>query len=460
MKKKNGFTLIELLAVIIILGILMIIAIPSVTKYISDSRKSAYVDTAKEIIGGARNIVNEGKLGMYATDTTYYIPTSCIKTENASKSPYGDFTKAYVGVIYDGRGYKYYWISVDDAGQGVSKITPLDQLDTDDIESDLKDSDIESVVETTGIGNRSEIHILNCNTKTWDRQIHLTDTSNNVSEEGGGSGSGSGESGNTITLPICKRATQLHTAVCNRSDSDGCSSVIGSGNTVYYGNLGTQGATLSSGDALDCDVNNDGIYDSTAERFYYVTSSGSGDNEKAILIYYGNINNDGTNITIASNGKPYDSNNNNWHGPVTGIEVLPSNTQWNNNQIIKPEVRSIKNENGGSTTTGGTIDSFDYTGKAARLLTYQEIVQACGTGITTNYGYLNNCLFLMENIGLFINNSGGTFGHWLETPVSSTSYTAWLVNCSTNLTKYNTNSMYAVIGIRPVIEVLKSNIAS
>ena len=58
MKNKKGFTLIELLAVIIILGILMIIAIPSVTKYISDSRKSSYVDTAKEIIAGARNAVN------------------------------------------------------------------------------------------------------------------------------------------------------------------------------------------------------------------------------------------------------------------------------------------------------------------------------------------------------------------------------------------------------------------
>ena len=63
-ESKKGFTLIELLAVIIILGILMIIAIPSVTKYISDSRKEAYVDTAKEIVSGTRNVVNEGKLGM------------------------------------------------------------------------------------------------------------------------------------------------------------------------------------------------------------------------------------------------------------------------------------------------------------------------------------------------------------------------------------------------------------
>ena len=76
--KKNGFTLIELLAVIIILGILMIIAIPSVTRYISDSRKNSYVDSAKEIIGSARNLVNSGELEMYDTDATYYIDVNYI----------------------------------------------------------------------------------------------------------------------------------------------------------------------------------------------------------------------------------------------------------------------------------------------------------------------------------------------------------------------------------------------
>ena len=63
----------------------MIIAIPSVTQYINNSRKSAYVDTAKEIIAGERNIVNEGKTEMFSTDITYYIPISAIGTENGMK---------------------------------------------------------------------------------------------------------------------------------------------------------------------------------------------------------------------------------------------------------------------------------------------------------------------------------------------------------------------------------------
>ena len=167
-KKKKAFTLIELLAVIIILGILMIIAIPSVTMYISDSRKNTYVETAKNLIGSTRNMVNQGKLGMYDMDATYYIPTSCIKTENGADSPYGKFEKSFVVVTYNGKGYDYYWISVDETGQGVRNITPVDKLNIDNIESDITSNEIEEIVNSTGIEERSIILVLNGDCIKWN----------------------------------------------------------------------------------------------------------------------------------------------------------------------------------------------------------------------------------------------------------------------------------------------------
>ena len=438
---KKGFTLIELLAVIIILGILMIIAIPSVTKYISDSRKSSYIDTAREIIGGARNMVNDGRLGMFDTNSTYYIPVSCIKTENASKSPYGEFTKAYIGVIYDGKGYKYYWISVDDAGQGVRNITPLDKLDTDDIESDLQDSDIEGVVTTTGIGSRSEIKILNCSTNTFDRQYHIDDTSHNVSEENGGESS----SENTPSNIVCKPATTLHTAICNKSDAYGCNAEgqVGNGNTITYGTIVS--GSPKAGDAYDCKVRIDGGY---TERFYYIGSDG----DNSILIYYKNMN-DQTKYA-------YDSSGENYHGPRTGYQYLPSKDEWNNPRLIAPGTRSIKTESTTypNTTNNGSnsIESFTYTNKAARFLTYQEVKTACKTTTIPNNGSLGSCIFLMENIGYYEKDSGTrSYGYWLETPCYSNFYYTfgvWGLSGGYLRVDYS-NADKTTYGVRPVITI-------
>ena len=141
---KKAFTLIELLAVIIILGVLMIIAIPAVTMYISNARKSAYVDTAKTVIQSARVLVNSGKLDMYDTSATYYIPTSCIMVENGkeAESPYGRFKRAYVVVTFEENKYNYYWVSVDETGQGIKNLTNVEDLDSDQITAGLKGTDI------------------------------------------------------------------------------------------------------------------------------------------------------------------------------------------------------------------------------------------------------------------------------------------------------------------------------
>ena len=121
--KKNAFTLIELLAVIIILGILMTVAIPAVSKYITNSRKTTYINSAKNIVRGATTLANSEALDMNKEDTTYYIPAKYIKTEDELKSPYGEFTEAYVGVIYEGKNYRYFWVSNDSSGQGIKIVT-------------------------------------------------------------------------------------------------------------------------------------------------------------------------------------------------------------------------------------------------------------------------------------------------------------------------------------------------
>ena len=440
MKKKNGFTLIELLAVIIILGILMIIAIPSVTSYINNSRKSAYVDSAREIIAGARNFVNEGKVPMYDTSATYYIKASCISTENGQKSPYGEFVddETYVIVTYDGKGYDYYWVSRDTTGQGVPTPTALKDLDEDDIKSDIA---LGTIIPTKISDDKSNVQLINSTCDGFE------------AEREGGSGGVT-----PVSNKICRRATSLHTATCSRT-SNGCyaAGYYEGGSkgttTITYGNLGT-GETLTPGDAFDCDVNGDGDWDAATERFYYVTDNG----DNAVLIYYTNVTG-GT--TATQTNYAYDSSNQNNHGPRTLLDQLPTTSQWSNNQLIAPGTRQITAETGATSTSGGTIESFTYTDKAARLLTTQELVAGCSSlssvGSSTT-GELDGCNYLMENLGQYKEISG-TSGYWLETPQSSNSLFVWYVHGYYRIVNYNYVSGTTHWGVRPAITVLKSNIS-
>ena len=265
----------------------------------------------------------------------------------------------------------------------------------------------------------------------------------------------------TTTTAMCKRATTLHKEVCTNSDSSYYCQADGYSlnSEIEYGSLGTKG-TLTSGDAFDCDVNGDGEYDPETERFYYVSDVTNGittDSDTAVLIYYSNVSGG-----VPSNSTTYAyydaANKKNWYGPQTAVKQLPTTTQWKT--ILTNTKRQITTETNTTSTTGGTLPTaFSYEGYAARLLTAQEVNAGCGITISTaKTGELSTkCKYLMENTK-YSNSSNKAYGEWLESPRAANYYGVWGVYVDNR--SVNSSNAYGAdsYGVRPAIEVAKTNI--
>ena len=105
MKKRSGFTLIEVLAVIIIIGVLAIIAVPAVTKYISRSNDSVYASDAFAYAENVRSKYEMGEYGDYLKDNEIMIVpirTVVLEKGNEEESTYGA-----LGTIYRLNGKEY-----------------------------------------------------------------------------------------------------------------------------------------------------------------------------------------------------------------------------------------------------------------------------------------------------------------------------------------------------------------
>ena len=254
---------------------------------------------------------------------------------------------------------------------------------------------------------------------------------------------------------ICKRATILHTEICTwKYSGHYCS---GSGytengskgtTTITYGNETTTPNKLKSGDAFDCDVNGDGTYDSKTERFYYVTDM---DDSTAVLIYYSNVRKGKPSTTAVC---AYDDSNENWHGPRTAIEELPSTSEWKN-VSLKNSVRAIIASDGSNQTNGKTLQSnFNYLDKAARLLTIQEVEKekARIDPESSNYDKFN---YLFENTN-YSREIKGYYGYWLENPHPTVAAILYTNSYFIDFSGQNASSVD--VGVRPAIEVPKSNI--
>ncbi len=112
-KNQRGFTLVELLAVMVILGIMMVIALPNVTGILYKNRASTYVEDAKKLATTAEYKLRGSSNGITKPSNGQCIIMNLAYLDNSEfeEPPYGGSylkNKSYVIIKKNGSEYEYY----------------------------------------------------------------------------------------------------------------------------------------------------------------------------------------------------------------------------------------------------------------------------------------------------------------------------------------------------------------
>jgi len=137
-KNNKGFTLVELLAVIVILGVISTVAIPSVNNYINGSKDDSFVYEAKNYVKAVQTGIVSGEYDAprNANDVTI-VSLNYIETLEGETSPYGEKwvdNKCYVAVVNEGEptSPKYaYYFAAQDEGRNALPLTRIENITSD-----------------------------------------------------------------------------------------------------------------------------------------------------------------------------------------------------------------------------------------------------------------------------------------------------------------------------------------
>lgn len=142
-KNKKGFTLVELLAVIVILGVLLMIAVPAISNVIEKSRKSSFINSVKLVIDGVKNQVSIEELEGNPVSGCFVDLTE-VELDRGSYDGTGF-------VIIDGTDSKTYTVyAQSDRGYTLSGVTSVDVTNiTEDVNIPVISGDNVTVGSTT-----------------------------------------------------------------------------------------------------------------------------------------------------------------------------------------------------------------------------------------------------------------------------------------------------------------------
>ena len=412
---KKGFTLVELLAVIVILSIILVIAVPSVNRYIKQSKEKAYKVQISELLDAVESYANmNNEILPENDDEVIKITLGQLKIEgivkNDTKNPYNDkFFDDTLTFIIKKKGNRYTY-EIDEDTIKVRETTnnsPSIKLTGNTVVYYSINSSYQEEGSSAYDYNGKVISDVNVDSSSLDMSVKGVYYIKYTATDSYGT------------------TTTIYRNVVVR---DGAVSNLVSGQVYYYNPV--TNVKCTSAEAVSVAGTKTGCM-----KWYSILDNGTSDNITLLLDH-------NTTATVA-----WASSGINTNGPVEVKTQLDSDTaSWN--KSINPRLIEASEI---ATITGNSV----WTAEGSYYYFHDNTQTAYeGAAGTNKYAWLFDNTYGCTTYGCNIQDFSN-YGYWTNTANSINPGRTWNVRCTGLLYDDNVN-IAETFGVRPVITVSRS----